>query len=180
MIDVQILNVDGLNIVCRWRGLPFKRDSGYTINPPDITAMSKLVICGDDHAKIMRMVIVWMAIRAPRYWWQQFDTYRIGVEKLSESTMHTLMRDGATPNDFTPDTPVEVITLLNEYIKLGCFRMAKAALPEGFLQKRLVMTSYQALRRMWLQRKEHRLIEWHEFIDALRELPYADELIFCG
>lgn len=40
------------------------------------------------------------------------------------------------------------------------------------------MASYQALRRMWLQRRNHKLAEWHEFLDALRALPLADDLIF--
>jgi hypothetical protein len=40
------------------------------------------------------------------------------------------------------------------------------------------MASYQALRRMWLQRRGHKLEEWHTFLDALRELPLANDLVF--
>ena len=68
---------------------------------------------------------------------------------------------------------------MQDYYELGDFRATKAALPEGFLQTRLVMASYQALRRMWLQRRNHKLKEWHEFLDALRALPLADEVIFA-
>ena len=178
MIDVQVLQVAGLDIACQWQRLPMKRVSSVHYESADITLLHNLAILGDDHGKTLRMVIVWMTIRAPRYWWQQFDTYRIGVEKLSESTMHTLMRDGVQPDDFTPETPAECIALVSGYVKLGCFREAKAALPEDFLQKRLVMTSYQALRRVWLQRRNHKLSEWQEFLSALGGLPYADKLIF--
>jgi hypothetical protein len=180
MIDVTILKTAGLDVVAKWQRLPMKRtERTDNLGIDDIALMRKLVLTGDEHAKAMRMVVAWMLVRAPRYWWQQFDTYRIGVEKLSESTMHTLMRDGVRLKDFTPATPVEAFSVVQDYVRWKNFEVAKAALPEGFLQTRLVMASYQALRRMWLQRRSHKLAEWHEFLDALRELPLADELIFA-
>jgi len=180
MIEVTILKTAGLDVVAKWQRLPTGRVSDDTSIEDDVALMRKLVLAGDEHAKVMRMVVVWMLIRAPRYWWQQFDTYRRGgVEKLSESTMRTLMRDGVRPKDFTRETPVEAVSIVRGLIGRKNFEVAKAALPEGFLQTRLVMASYQALRRMWLQRRNHKLAEWHEFLDALRELPLADELIFA-
>ena len=40
--------------------------------------------------------------------------------------------------------------------------------------------SYQTLRRIVRQRYNHRKEEWHYFIDAVRMLPYANELILVG
>jgi len=179
MIDVTILKTAGLDVVAKWQRLPMKRtDRTDNLGADDIALMRKLILAGDEHAKAMRMVVAWMLVKAPRYFWQQFDTYRIGVEKLSESTMHTLMRDGVRLEDFVPETDRRSVGNLRYLIKQGKFEEAKASLPEGYLQTRLVMASYQALRRMWLQRRNHRLKEWHEFLDALKELPLADELIF--
>lgn len=179
MVEVMILDTAGLDVVAKWQRLPMKRtERTDNLGAADIALMRNLILAGDEHAKAMRMVVVWMAIRAPRYWWQQFDTYRIGVEKLSESTMHTLMRDGVRLEDFAPSTPVEAVSVVQDYIRRKNLVVAKGALPEGYLQTRLVMASYQALRRMWLQRRNHKLTEWHEFLDALKELPLADELIF--
>jgi hypothetical protein len=175
---VRILKVAGLEEVARWQRLPTgKLDRADNLGPKDVALMRKLVLAGDEHAKIMRMVVVWLLVKAPRYWWQQFDTYRVGVEKLSGSTMQTLM-DGVTPLSFAPETQWNSVALIHKLIKAGDFESAKASLPEGFLQERLVMASYQALRRMWLQRCGHKLKEWHAFLDALRALPLADELVF--
>jgi hypothetical protein len=180
MIDVTILKTAGLDIVAKWQRLPMKRtERTDNLGADDVALMRKLVLAGDEHAKAMRMVVAWMLVRAPRYWWQQFDTYRVGVEKLSESTMHTLMRDGIWPKDFTRETPVEAVSVVRKYVRSGHFEIAKASLPEGYLQTRLVMASYQALRRMWLQRRSHRLAEWCEFLVALEELPLAEKLIFA-
>ena len=46
--------------------------------------------------------------------------------------------------------------------------------------KKIDMFSYQTLRRIYIQRKNHRLPEWHQFVDWVRTLPYAEELILVG
>ena len=40
--------------------------------------------------------------------------------------------------------------------------------------------SYQTLRRIVRQRYNHRKAEWHFFINDIRLLPYANELILVG
>lgn len=71
------------------------------IDTRDIDLMRTLVKRGDEHAKAVRGIEVWCKICAPRGWWQEFDTYRIGVEKLSsESTMHTIGKRDLDVNDF--------------------------------------------------------------------------------
>ena len=42
------------------------------------------------------------------------------------------------------------------------------------------MFSYQTLRRIVVQRHNHRLPEWHQFIAWIKTLPLAEELIFVG
>ena len=72
-----------------------------TPDPKDVELVKNLIKNGDEHAKVMRGVLAWAKITAPRGWWQEFDTYRIGVEKLSsESTMHTLGKRDLTVDDF--------------------------------------------------------------------------------
>jgi hypothetical protein len=59
------------------------------IDPKDLHLMSTLIKRGDEHAKVVRGIMVYAEINAPRYWWQEMDTYRIGTDRLSsESTMH--------------------------------------------------------------------------------------------
>ena len=52
-------------------------------------------------------------------------------------------------------------------------------LPESWLQTRTVTMTYENLYAMVHQRKNHKLSEWSEhFINWVRKLPYAQELIF--
>ena len=45
------------------------------------------------HNKFLESMQVWIDINAPRYWWSEFDTYRVGTSKQSASTMHTLVKE---------------------------------------------------------------------------------------
>jgi len=58
-----------------------------------LTLSDKLASKDGGHNKFLESIAVWLDITAPRYWWSQLDTYRAGVTKQSESTMH---RDEAT------------------------------------------------------------------------------------
>lgn len=129
------------------------------IHKSDIKLMETLVERGDEHAKILRGVVVWCKIDAPRYWWVECDTYRIGCERLSsESTMHIQGKGMPT------DTLVEL----------------KESLKEDTIQRRVWMFNYQTLRRIFIQRKNHRLPQWRVFCQWIKQLPYADRLILAG
>lgn len=131
----------------------------FTVDDNDRKLLSTLVKRGDEHAKVLRGVQVWLEIDAPRFLWQELDTYRIGVEKLSsESTMH-IQGKGLSED--------ELVAM-------------KSALPEGTMQKRIVMFSYQALRRIWIQRHNHRLPHWRAFCEFIKTLPFAEEFILAG
>lgn len=56
----------------------------------------------------------------------------------------------------------------------------KEILPSSFMQKRIQYFSYQTLRRIYAQRKDHRLPHWHIFCDWVKTLPFAEELITIG
>lgn len=133
-----------------------KFQSSFCIDPRDLTLMSTLIKRGDEHAKAIRGLQVYAAIEAPRWMWQEIDTYRVGTERLSsESTMY-----------------IDAKGLSNE--ELMDF---KDHLEEGKIQKRIQVFSYQTLRRIYFQRKNHRLPVWHEFCEWIESLPYASELI---
>lgn len=128
-------------------------------NEKDLHLMSVLVKRGDEHAKVVRGIMVYAEIDAPRFWWQEMDTYRIGTDRLSsESTMHIQGKGMST----------------EELVKM------KSELTEGTMQKRVQVFSYQCLRRIYIQRKNHRLPHWQKFCAWVETLPFADELILIG
>jgi hypothetical protein len=53
----------------------------------------------------------------------------------------------------------------------------KDELKEGTMQKRVEYFSYQTLRRIYKQRRNHRLPHWHIFCSWIEKLPFANELI---
>lgn len=137
----------------------FQSDVRVFFDERDLTLMSILVKRGDEHAKVLRGIIAYAEINAPRFWWVEMDTYRIGSERLSsESTMHIQGRGMST----------------EELVKM------KSELTEGTMQKRVQYFSYQALRRIYQQRRNHRLPHWHIFCDWIKTLPFANELILVG
>lgn len=134
-------------------------DSFCIIDPKDLHLLSTLVKRGDEHSKALRGAVVYLEIDAPRYFWQEMDTYRIGAERLSSaSTMHIQGKGLSTE---------ELVRMKNE-------------LPEGTMQKRIQMFSYPTLRRIYIQRRNHRLPHWQEFCRYIEGLPFAKELILIG
>lgn len=47
-------------------------------------------------------------------------------------------------------------------------------LPSSYNQRRTVMLNYEVLANIYKSRKDHKLDEWHEFCDWIRELPYSE------
>ena len=80
----------------------------YFLGPKDKALMMKLRNAGTDHRKFMRMIVVYLDVLAPLYWWKEFETYRIGVaENPSDidwnscSTMHKITAKKFVLEDFS-------------------------------------------------------------------------------
>ena len=130
------------------------------------------------HNKFLESIVVWLDITAPRYFWQQFDTYRVGVTKQSESTMHTAMKRWLTPRDFDGRIHPDALAHLNYSIRRKNFDMLKCELPEGFLQRRIVCCNYKSLKHIIGQRHNHRLPEWQIFCQAIQaQVEYKEFLV---
>jgi len=138
---------------------------------------------GMGHDKWLRQVQVWLDIEAPRYWFSEFDTYKVGTVAQSESTMHTLMkRDMAMGDlegaDYDKKYNEHVLALFNQVRNAGAATPdLKKYVPESYLQRRVVSLNYAVLRCIIEQRKSHRLPEWHIFIDAIYSQCQHPELL---
>lgn len=127
-----------------------------------------LAVKDGGHNKFLESMIVYLDIVAARYWWQQFDTYRVGTSRQSGSTMHTLMNSYLEQSSFESPICEETLTHLNSLIYAKDFNQLKKELPEGFLQRRIVCTNYKTLRNIIFQRTNHRLDEWKNFCSYIR------------
>ena len=178
-----------------WGRSDSKFETNITIGENDLKLATTLCKAGNEHRKFLRMIHVQMNVYAPRYIWSEFDTYHFNV-KNSCSTMHKLL-DKKTPitldmfeyNDLDKTLLEVIITNLEELRKLynkegvtgqeqqELLTRAKQILPEGFIQMRTVDTTYEELRNMYRQRKNHRMRWWRDFCKELEALPYAKEFI---
>ena len=132
----------------------------------------------------MRMIVVYMDIVAPLYWWKEYDTYKIGTVSNSCSTMHKITAKKFEREDFSTDKLTDfdcldnIIASLNKnrdlYLKTHdkqYWWQIIQTLPSSYNQKRTVMISYETLRKIYNERNNHKLYEWLSFCKKIRELP---------
>lgn len=159
-------------------------DHVYILGYNDATLMNKLVKAGPSHRKFMRMIVVYMDICAPLYWWKEFDTYKVGSVSNSCSTMHKITAKVFERDDFSTDMLTDfdcldsIIASLNKNRDLYLKTMDKKywwqiiqTLPSSYNQKRTVMLSYEVLHKMYNERNSHKLDEWRSFCKKIHELP---------
>ena len=82
-------------------------DCDYAIGPNDHKLMMNLAKGGPVHAKYRRMIVVYVDITAPLYWWKEFDTYKVGTVANSCSTMHKIHDKEFTLDDFSCEHLIE-------------------------------------------------------------------------
>lgn len=176
-MEIKLIEIGGFASAFKALRLPFGKEErsqtanyvfnngwfiryGASVNiaEKDMSLMSALVKRGDEHAKVMRGIVVWAEITAPVYMWAEIETYRAGHERLSsQSTMH-----------------IDCKGLVGEELQ-----KAKSEIPMGKELKKIDFFSYQCLRNIYFQRRNHRLPEWHQFCEWIEGLPFAKELIIC-
>jgi len=145
-----------------------------------------LAFKGGGHNKYLESIQVWMYVQAPRAWWSEMDTYRVGISKNSSSTMHTLDKRQVVDSDFEEGTSLQSIdgfnSCLTQYkdensIYYKDITRLKMNLPESWLQERLINCNYMVLQNIIRQRRGHRLKQWDVFIDSLLEQIEHPELL---
>lgn len=164
----------------------------YVVGEKDLDLMKRLSKAGSDHAKYLRMINVTCDITAPRYWWAEYDTYKVGTVANSTSTMHSIHSREITLEDFSTEHLVgksiaslqNLIDTMNYERKnflatkdKDCWWQIIQLLPSSYNQKRTVHLNYQVLKNMYHARRNHKLDEWHTLCDWIERLPYAKDII---
>ena len=87
---------------------------------------------------------------------------------------------GLVYSDYQEDIIDMCETLRQKYLETKDKRYWRALvqiLPQSWLQTRTVTMTYENLRNMYFQRRNHKLIEWTLFCNWIKSLPYGGELI---
>jgi hypothetical protein len=158
-----------------------------TLGPNDLKLAKSLAIAGSEHRKYLRQIFVSAVVDAPWYWWKEYETYQIGTTENSTSQMHKLGSRLLTKDDFTIDEWDEsfeyLLLCINSKIRnyqkdptnKEVWRSLIQIIPGSFIYKRTISLNYEVLANQYRQRKNHKLIEWHEYLDQMiAALPYPE------
>lgn len=161
----------------------------FAVGPTDLQTMKNLSNGGPVHGKFKRMIKVYMDITAPLYWWKEFDTYKVGTNCDSCSTMHKIHAKRFYLQDFSAEHldvdneqfMLDMIVMLNrareQFIATGnkkwWWQMIQL-LPSSYNQRRTVELNYEVLTAMYRDRKNHKLDEWRTLCERVEELPYSE------
>lgn len=197
--DSKFYNVDNLAVEDRYK------ISEFEIGPNDLDLMKRLHKAGTDHRKFMRMIIVYVDITAPLYFFKEFDTYKVGTVANSCSTMHKISAKKFTLEDFSyehltsraKDKLEDLINELNYYRNLylnggndywtdsddkdyepkdkKIWWQMIQLLPSSYNQRRTVMLNYEVLANIYKSRKNHKLDEWAEHKEGIPNIDSSSQ-----
>jgi hypothetical protein len=117
------------------------------------------------------------------------DDLEMHIEMNSCSTMHKIHEKAFTLDDFShehlgaaPEALLQAVcNEMNHWRSMFLDTGAKEywwqmiqLLPSSYNQKRTVKLNYQALKRMYNARKNHKLDEWREVCKWIESLPYSE------
>lgn len=160
----------------------------FCIGENDHDLAMRLAKGGPVHAKYRRMIVVYLDITAPLYWWKEFDTYKVGTVANSCSTMHKIQDKEFTRDDFSCEHLIGSMSVMNHIIdclnynrnlfletkdKKFWWQMIQL-LPTSYNQKRTIMLNYEVLVGMYKSRRGHKLDEWRDFCEWIETLPYSE------
>lgn len=163
--------------------------SAFCVGENDYDLMMRLAEAGPEHAKYRRMIVVYADVTAPRYWWAEYDTYKVGTVANSCSTMHKIADKKFTTEDFSTEhlvgksfaalkNTLDVMNLEREHYLAtkdkDCWWQMIQLLPQSYNQRRTLMLNYEVLANIYKQRKNHKLDEWTKFCEWIECLPYSE------
>lgn len=121
--------------------------------------------------------------------WVELERYRFVEFVSSQSTMHRITKLDIRKqcNKYVWDSTIAKLQeKINEYNLLDdkesdyskeLYLEILYNVPTGFELTARLTTNYRALKTVYAQRKNHRLPEWREFCQWIKELPYFKELV---
>ena len=145
---------------------------------------------GLGHDNFLKGITVQVDIKAPLYWWKEAQRYHWFDFISSQSTMHCLLKFDVRKQCVEETDPFilsRIEELVHEYQKIPVdqanskeakekWRTLVASLPCGFMLAATMVTNYQQLKTMYIQRRHHKLKEWHIFCDWCEKLPHFFQL----
>lgn len=132
---------------------------------------------GEGHDNFLNGIIVQFDLYAPLYMWKQMQRYHFLDFISSQSTMHRLLKFDVATQCVSDTDPVivrryqDLVADYNATPDVAKWRTLVASLPCGFVLGATMTTNYRQLKTIYLQRRNHKLKEWHDFCAWCETLP---------
>lgn len=132
---------------------------------------------GEGHDNFLNGIIVQFDLYAPLYMWKQIQRYHFLDFISSQSTMHRLLKFDVATQCVSDTDPVivrryqDLVADYNAAPDEAKWRTLVASLPSGFVLGATMTTNYRQLKTIYLQRRNHKLKEWHDFCAWCETLP---------
>ena len=138
-------------------------ESVPAIGPNDLKLLSNLAKAGSDEAKFRRMIVVYLDVTAPMYWWKEADTYKVGTVRNSCSTMHKIHAKEFILDDFSWEQLLNNGNDLFNY-EFGKGNYSTQIQPLQFLTN-FIIPSLNECRELYLKTKDKKY--WWQMIQLL-------------
>lgn len=129
------------------------------VGPNDFDLMMRLAKAGPVDGKFRRMIVVYVDIIAPLYWWKEFDTYKVGTVANSCSTMHKIHAKEFTMDDFSHE---HLMKMENQEVPYGSEELFDYDYPDVL---RVTIDALNSARTHFLETKEKQW--WWQMIQLL-------------
>lgn len=184
-MKIENISVAFIDDAIKYAGLPYRSEI------KDATLKNLVKETRRSHSKFLRQMKLSCLIEAPLAWWVEFDTYKVGVTRMSSSIMNSILKYNIKEEDFeitefNKENVENVIKTCNQYIfdyrnkKMDLKELKKTIkliIPGSYIYKSFVTMNYEVLRSIYNDRKNHQLSWWRIFIDAFKDIPYYDDFI---
>ena len=141
----------------------------FILGNNDHKLASDLAAGGPVHAKYRRMIVVYLDITAPLYWWKEFDTYKVGTVANSCSTMHKIHEKEFTLEDFSCEHLLDGFNHNDErdvpYLDFSPLRDESAVYPPRGILECVTIPMLNLCREKFLETKDKKY--WWQMIQLL-------------
>ena len=184
MAKIENIQVYGIEDSFKASKYPFAVNTDDVISEitDRIRSLAKCKI-GTGHDNFLNGIIVQFDLTFSIKAWVELQRYHFIDFVSSQSTMHCISRMDIKLmcNKYVSDVVIAEVerlkeVCLNDKTDENYLRLLYN-IPTGFELTARMTTNYRQLKTMYMQRKTHRLPDWHTFCDWIEKLPYAKELI---
>lgn len=187
-MKIENVSIYGVNESINASGYPMKVEKIQVHKTPeesDLVRMCNLAgtPIGSGHDQALTGIIVQFDLTFSNKAWVELQRYHFIDFVSSQSTMHRISKFDLSKqyNEFVDERIIAIMEELkdsynqthnpNDYLKLLYSN------PAGFQLTARMTTNFRQLKTIYEQRKYHRLPEWREFCEWIKNLPCADLFI---